>query len=458
MAKKHAKPADQAGKKKHQREPMTRLERRAKGMGKGAEAAQKAVPVKEPTGLTLAQLEAMNPRKPAGPSVAEIFQNDFLEALAAALEQKFGIKGVFSDQPQEVIPEEERHSEQTSRNDEFGEEIVPQVALRKVVQDEISRLLETTQTLFDGLHDFPEMAETMAGVLYEEGHPLDLELAKILISENPVVAIADFLEEIGSNIYELQLVAGALKPEDELKHSVDFGLIESDLANRLTQAAEKEVEQIGLRLRLEELAIFEGEIDETLARIINEGIQAAEDQRRERATFRHKLTHGLRERKQLEGRRFSKSSHESGDEEFIRFLLDHRGDLEAVRQNLPPALREQVLILLKDEKRKNPILCQLADLKAAAELQWTAIKSRFLAGASQPEETVTSNLQAIRVLQAQFAEIKKLNAKLEKLDEPEAPEKPNYGSRTWARTKNCSQPFLPVAEAFKRFRVANARN
>lgn len=427
MAKKIAKPATDAGKKKQQREPLSRQERRAKGQEKRKkkeETAKVAAPIRETPGLTLAQLETINPRKPAENPVITV-ERDFVEALGKSLNQRLGIS---TEAPHpEPVPSDE--SEQVEEEEDFST-----TALRKVVADQISRLLATTQPLFDGLCDSPELAEAIAVVLFEEGGPMAAQLAEILVADRPAEAITDLLEEVGSKVYELQLVAGALRPDYELERSTRLEFIEPDEASRLKEAAAKEAAHLNLRQRLAEILTGGGMIDTAVAGLIDEGEKEAAAERQRRAQFRQKLTHGLRERKQKEGRRFSSSSEESGDEEFTRFLMENRGDLEAVRHNLPAHLREQVQALLRDEERKGPILRQIAEVKKVAQCRWAAIQSRLQAGAGQPEKTVTANILAIRVLRDELAQIRGFDVELKKLDEPERPSaRPDYGATRGSR-------------------------
>lgn len=450
MAKKNAtKPANQAGKKKKQQEPLSRQERRAKGLEKRKkkeEVAKVAAPIRETPGLTLAQLEAINPRKSAE-NPAVVVERDFVEALGNSLDQRLGIP----TRATQVAPLEPEPSELELVEEE---EDLSTMALRKVMVSEITNLLSTTQPLFDGLSDSPELAEAITVVLFEEGGPMAAQLAEVLVSDRPAEAIADLLEEVGSKVYELQLVAGALRPDYELERSARLEFIEPDEAGRLKEAATKEAARLNLQQRLAEILAGGGMIDIAVAGLIDEGEKEAAAERQRRAQFRQKLAHGLRERKQKEGRRFSGSPEKSGDEEFIKFLMDNRGDLEAVRHNLPAHLREQVEILLRDEKRKAPILRRIAEIRKVAQRRWVTIQNRLQAGADQPEETVVSHLRSIRVLRDELAQIRELGVELKKLDEPEKiSAKPDYGTSSWVKTRDWS-PNVAIAEAFEKFRAA----
>lgn len=389
--------------------------------------------------------KTMNPppsRKPTEPSVTEILEKDFAEALSNILDKRLG---VVSTEPHQVtaLPEPPPKDE--------DEEDISTTALRKVVVNEISRLLATTQPLFDGLRDSPELAEAIALILFEEGGPLSgcLCLAEVLAADQPAEAIADLLEEVGGKIYELQLVAGALNPDYELERSAQLDLIKLDEVEKIRKAAEKEAACLNLQERLAEILAGDITLDTGMANLIEEGEQEAAAEKQRRAQFRQKLTHGLRERKQKEGRRFSAgSSGESGDEEFVKFLMENRGDLEAVRQNLPAYLREQVESLLRDEERKTPLLRRIAEIKIVAQRRWATLRDRLQAGADRPEETITANIRSILVLRDELAQIRELGIELKKLDEPEkVPVKPDYGTGSWVKTKNWP-PNLALADAF----------
>mgnify|MGYP001575513776 CR=1 FL=1 len=437
MAKKNAtKPvADNAvGKKQTKgKEPHTRQERRNQGKEKKGkkEAAKRdrAALIQNAPGYTLAQLEAMNPRKPPEKQPVVTVGEDFLKALPACLENRMSIQRTTSflvTCGDDAVAIEEQTEEP---------EALTAVALRNVVSDEIRRLLATTQPLFDGLRDSPELAEAIAAILFEEGGPLlSGQLAEVLVSDQPAEAIADLLEEVGSTVAELQLVTGALNPEYELERSVELEIIEPAEAERLKTTAVVEATRINLRERLDEILAAGsnggGMIDTALAGLITEGEQAVEAERRKRAQFRQRLARGLHQRKEREGRRFSKSSGESGDEEFIKFLMENRGNLAEVRRNLPIHLREQVESLLHDEERKGPILREIANLTAAAGRWWKAIQDGLSAGAYRPEETVKQTMYFIANFRDGLGVIRHLHGQLAELDRPETPVKPDYRATT----------------------------
>lgn len=440
---KNAMPAPNAGKNKKQREQMTREERRAKAKGKKTEKEEikrdRSAGLQSVPGLTYHQFEnSSSHREPAATNL----EKDFLEALAGSLDRRFGISVAAT--PSEQLPPPDEPAEQEAED-------LSTTALRGVVANEISRLLAATQPLFDGLRDSPELAEAIAIILFEEGGPMASRLAEVLIADQPAEAVASLLEEVSSKVYELQLVAGSLRPDYELDQSARLELIEPDEAAQLKAAAEKETARLSLRHRLSEIMAGGGMIDATVAGLINEGEREAATERQRRAQFRKKLAHGLRERKQKEGRRFSGSPVESGDEEFIRFLMENRGDLQAVRHNLPIHLREQVTNLLRDEERKAPILRRIAAIKAIAQRRWAAIQIRLQAGADRPEETVASTLRAIRVLRDELAQIRELGIELNKLDDPDKPTPvADYGAATSYRTwsdRGGLQPTWTLAQA-----------
>lgn len=438
MAKKNQ-PADNAGKKKQEREPQARQERREKGKEKNKKkggATKITAPAKETPGLTLAQLEAMNPpRKPAGRLAENVVLEDFLEALPVCLDQRLGINRATSSF---VTCGEEESSTEDDLIEDGIEDTISQTALRNVLANEIRCLIETTQAIFDGLRISPEMAITALEVAFL-GQPQNLRFAEILVADNQVAEIERLIDEVGGKIAELQLIKGAQSPDYELARAINLEIIEPAITERLKKSVEEEARRIGLQLRFQEIAAGKGEINETLAGIIGEAAQAVETQRQQRSQFRQRVAHGLRQRKERERQQHSNLPNESGDEEFIRFLLDHRGDLAAVRNNLPFHLREQVQSLLADENRKGPILRKMANLKAIAQRRWTILQSRLLAGADRPEEVVEQNRHSIRAVRNTLAEIRDLRVHLLEMDKQQQLEIPtaDYSStsryRTWAK-------------------------
>src|SRR3989344_6049648 len=234
-------------KKKNQKEPLSREERKTRGKEKRQRKEQgpKPIPVvREGSGLTLAQLQAMDPfRKPAQPAESPdaTMEQEFVAALTNNLNSCFGI----TTPAQEPVQQEPVQVEINSEDEEL-----PITALRKAVTDEIQRILATTQPLFDCLRDSSEMAEEVAGILFEEGGPLSEQLADVLVSDKPAEAIADLLEEVGSNVYFLQLVTSSFQPEYELKQLEG---VDPEVVYYIRGMASREAASLNLRQRFEEI-------------------------------------------------------------------------------------------------------------------------------------------------------------------------------------------------------------
>jgi hypothetical protein len=217
------------------------------------------------------------------------------------------------------------------------------------------------------------------------------------------------MKEVHGRIHKLQIVANSPDPESELEESAQ---IDGATVERIRQAVAKEATRLELT---RQLSAAPTEISPVFAELIEEASQAAKAQRRERAAFRQELSQRLRQRKEREGRRFSDPSEESGDEELIRFLISHRGDLAAMRDSLPLHIREQVESLLEEEKRKGPLKREIAAVTELAGRLWMGLKSRLAAGAANPEIAVAKNAAAMRSLLGAFAQIRALH---ERLSEP----------------------------------------
>ncbi len=448
---KSPKPPKKKGGKEQQ--PLNREERKKaawlrKTEHKVAQQAITEVGAKASAGLTFDQLKASGlmakPLKPpaaAGPT----FEQILLEVVAEQARQ-FESTGPPVSLP--VMPEPEIRTTfgifgGEVFNNIFIEDIVEPIgdaATRNVVAVEIHSLLEKTESIFSAYRGSGiPAAQSAAGELFEkepEDSPLRLRAAEVTLAEDPMT-VEDFLEEIWDRVAELQLIASALEPEGELEKSARLGLIEEAVADRLKKAAVKEAIRLDLVQRLAGLTAGTGaptEVDETFATLIAEAAQAAEVQRRKRIAFRQTLSQRLRGRKEREGRRFSKSSEESGDEEFIQFLLSHRGDLAAVRNSLPFYLREQVETLLKEDERKGPFRRQIAAATAIANRLWEKLKSRLSAGADDPEAAVAQNATAMEKLLYLLAHIKSLRVQLDELDK--APERGDTEGAKWINQLN----------------------
>ncbi len=418
-----AKPPKPA-KKKTKEQPLNRKERQqAAWLRKtGRKAAQQAITevgAKASAGLTYDQLKASSglvsrQPQPASPTLEQI-------ALEIVTEQ---IRQLESAEPVSMpaIPDPEVRF--TERMESFSS-----VTTRKVVADEIRQLLEKTGLIFNAYREPSILAAPSVAVedTFEEepeDSPLRLRLAEVILADDPGEAIEEFLEEVYDRIQELQLIAGSLEPESELEKSARLGVIDEVTAASLKKVAVEEAIRLDLSKRLAGLTANTSapvEIDETFASLIAEAAQAAEVRRRERIAFRQTLSQGLRQRKEGEGRRSSRSLEESGDEEFIRFLLAHRGDLAAIRKSLPFHLREQVFQLLEEDERKGPFRREIAEATAAAEWLWTGLKTRLAAGTNYPETAVARNATAMKDLLGTFAHIRALHVQqLEELDKPPA--------------------------------------
>lgn len=414
--------------KKRAREPLTREERRKaawlrKTERKATERTVVEVGAKTSAGLTYAQLEASGlitrQPQPAGPT----FEQTLLEVLKEQAQQLESAKPVSlpatPDPEVRLIFGEEVFSPENF-SFEAIEESLGIVSLRKVVAASIRSLLGKTEAIFDAYHGFGSVLAAQLAVedAFEkepEGSLLQLQLAEIILADDPSETIEDFLEEVYDRIQELQIVASSLDPEGELEKSSRLGLIDKAAATWLQRAAAEEAIRLDLSQRLAVLTASTGapvEIDETFAALIAEVAQAAEVQRRERAVFRQTLSQRLRQRKEREGRRSSKSSEESGDEELIRFLLAHRGDLAAVRKSLPFHLREQVFQLLEEDERKGPLRREIAAVTTAANRLWAGLKARLVAGANYPETAVAQNAAEMRGLLGVLAQIRALHEQL----------------------------------------------
>ncbi len=393
------------GKGKKEREPVNRKERRELGKtraAKKAAGAKSAPPVHEPVGLTLAQLEASGlttTKQSAGPT----FEQALLEVIADQARQFESTEPV--SLPATLNPEVRifiSGQTYTLADYEAVEEPFGSTASRKVVAAEIHSLLKKTGLIFNAYRESGTIAAQLAaGETFEkepEDSPLKLQLAEVVLTDDPA-AVGDFLEEVWGRVVELQLIAGSFEPESELEKSARLGLVDEATADRLKRAVTEEAIRLDLSQRLAGLTVSAttptAEVDETFAVIIAEAAQAAKVQRRERATFRQTLSQRLRGRKEREGQRVSsKSSEESGDEEFVQFLASHREE---------PGAKQALLAL------------HLEAEIAAAEKRWADLKSRLAAGASHPETTVAQNATAMKDLLGALAQIGALHQQLEAL-------------------------------------------
>jgi hypothetical protein len=409
------KPPKKGGK---ERQPLSREERRKaawlrKTERRVAEQTLTEVGTKASAGLTYAQLEAsgliarQSRPAPAGPT----FEQTLLKVLAEQARQ-FESAAEVASLPD--IPEPEVRiiigGEVFSLADYVaGEESFSSAATSKAVEAEIRSLLKRTEAIFDGFVGFGSIhaAQLAAEEAFEkeaEDSSLRLQLAEIILADDPGKAIEEFLEKVYNRIQELQ--------KAELEKFARLELIDGATLERIRQAAAEEA----IRLELaRQLSAPPSEISPVLAELIEEAEKAAEVQRRERAAFRQTLSQKLRQRKEREGRRFSDPSEESGDEELIRFLISHRGDLAATRDSIPAHLREQVESLLEEEKRKGPLKREIAAVTELAGRLWMGLKSRLVAGAANPEIAVAKNAAAMRSLLGAFAQLRALH---ERLSEP----------------------------------------
>ena len=417
-------------KKGKQKEPLSHEERKKAAWLRKTErrAAQQTVAevgAQASAGLTFDQLEnpglAARRSKPVGPT----FEQTLLEVVAEQAQQ-FEESAELVHLPWDGLEPEIRivFGDKEIFDNATVDDIVEPIgdaATCKVVMDEIRRLLEKTGLVFNAFRESGALAAQLAAEEVfgkEPESPLGLRLAEIILADAPDMAVEDFLEEVYDRIQELQIVSSSLDPERELGKSTRLGLIDEAAADRLKKSAAEEAIRLDLAQRLAGLltaSTTPAEVDETFATLIAEAAQAAEDKRRERAAFRQTLSQRLRQKKEREGRRFSKSSEESGDEEFIQFLLAHRGDLAAVRNSLPFHLREQVEILLKDDERKGPVRREIAMVSEAANRLWTGLKTSLAAGAGKPETAVAQNAAAMRDLLGDLAQIRAFHQQLEAL-------------------------------------------
>ena len=425
---KRVKPADKPGKKERRQEELllTREERRAKGKEKAgtkeAAGVRTSIPDQGPKGFMYGEFEpSLNHKTERRPTV-QTFPEFFLDALKSPNEtSSISPQAEPESTIDEVVGEGELKFE-------FEEDAIEAEAIRKVLADEIATLLGKTQALFEGLLDSPEMAMAVAEFVFGDANAdadLQLRLAEAFIADDQVAGLSDLFEEVGVQVYELQLIVGALNPEYELQRSVALGLIDEITHKRISAGVKLEAERIGLQRRLQEILAGEGqEIDPMMAGIIEEGVNAAETERRRRAELRGKVIHGLRRKKNEErGQRFLDPDKKSGYDDLIQLLMSNRGDFGAIRRELPEELRG----LLYDEERKGPIRREIAELTRLAQKRWANIQARLSAGTSQPEQAVARTRPAMRVLLASIEEIKELNVKLNELDVVE-PAKPDYRS------------------------------
>jgi hypothetical protein len=366
---KSPKPQKKGGK---ERQPLSCEERRKaawlrKTERREAERTPAEVEAKASAGLTYAQLEASGliarQSRPAGST----FEQTLLEVLA-----------------------------EQARQFESAAEVA---SLRDALQPEVRVIINGG--IFS-LADYVGNEESLSSLATRKA----VEAIQSLLEKK---ATGDFMEEVYDRIQELQIVASSLDPENELEKSARLELIDEATIERIRQAAAEEVARLEIA---RQLSAAPPKISPFFAELIEEGEKAAEVQRRERVAFRQELSQKLRRRKEREGRRFSDSPDESGDEELIRFLLSHRGDLTAMRDFLPPHIREQVETLLEEEKRKGPLRREIAAVSDTARRQWDELKDRLVAGAADPETAVAQNAAAMRSLLGVFAQIKALHRRL----------------------------------------------
>jgi hypothetical protein len=384
---------------------------------------------KASAGLTYDQLEASGltrQSRPAGPT----FEQTLLEVVAEQARQSKAVAETEATSLPDALQPQVRviiSGEIFSLADYVGdEESLSSLATRKAVEAEIRSLLallEKTEPVFKAFYrlDIPAL-QLAIGEAFEkepEDSPLRLRFAEIILADDPVEATRNFMEmeKVYDRIQELQIVVSSLDPENELEKSARLELIDEATIERIRQAATEEA----IRLKLaRQLSASPPKISPFFAELIEEGEKAAEVQRRERVTFRQELSKKLRQRKEREGRRFSDSPDESGDEELIRFLLSHRGDLAAMWDSLPPHIREQVETLLEEEKRKGPLKREIAAVSDTARRQWDELKDRLVTGAADPENTVAQNAAAMRSLLGILTQIKALHRRLAEPSQPQA--------------------------------------
>ena len=395
-----AKPPKPDKKKGKAKEPLTREERKKAGWlrkteRKAAERTVAEVGAKASAGLTYDQMETSGlmakPSQPQSPPAGLTFEQTLLEVVAEQARQFESAEPV--ETPATLDPEVH-----------FGkcEESLWSTATCKVVEAEIRQLLERTRAIFDGFVSFGSVlaARLAAEETFEkepENSPLQLQLAEVILADDPAEAIEELLEEVFDRIQELQIVASALAPESELEKSARLELIDEDTADRLKKAAVKEAIRLDLSQRLAGLltaSTTPAEVDETFAALIAEAAQAAEAERSKRAAFRRTLSQNLRGRKEREGQRFPKSLGKTDDEEFLVFLASHRGEA-SVEQEL--------------------LTREIAAATEAANRLWTGLKTRLAAGAGKPETAVAQNAAAMKNLLGNLAQIRELHVQLEEL-------------------------------------------
>jgi hypothetical protein len=420
------KPPKKGGRK---RQPLNREERRKaawlrKTERKVAKQTLTEVGTKASAGLTYAQLEASGlarQSRPAGPT----FEQTLLKVVAEQARQ-FESAAEVTPLPDTFQPEVRIiiGGEIFSLADYVGsEESLSSLATRKAVEAEIRSLLallEKTEPVFKAFYrlDIPAL-QLAIGEAFEkepEDSPLRLRFAEVILADDLAKATGDFMEEVYDRIQELQIVASSLDPENELEKSARLELIDGETVERIRQAAAKETCRLELA---RQLSAAPSETSPVLAELIEEAKKAAEVQRRKRVAFRRELSNKLRQRKEREGRRFSKSPEESGDEELIRFLISHRGDLASMWDFIPPHIREQVETLLEEEKRKGPLKREIAAASDAARRRWDELKSRLAAGAADPETAVAQNAAAMRSLLGILAQTKALHQRLAEPSQPQ---------------------------------------
>ncbi len=392
-------------KKGKAKEPLNRNERKKaawlrKTERKTAQQTTAEVGAKSEVGLTFDQLDnpdlaAVHTRqsKPTGPT----FEQTLLEVVATETEIAESVH-----LPMDVLEPEIRiiFSSKEVFNNTTVEDIVEpigDVATRNVVVAEIRSLLEKTRAVFGAFRE-PDIltAQLAAGETFERESesPLGLRLAEVIIADNPAETIEEFLEEVYDRTLELQIVASALDPESELEKSARLGLIDEATITRLQKATAEEAIRIDLSQRLTGLltaSTTPAEVDETFATLIAEAAQTAKAERNKRAAFRQTL----RGRKEREGRRFSKSPNEPSDEEFLSFLVSHRGEAGV----------EQELLV-----RKKTVATDRANQI------WSELAAHLAANTGNPEIAVAQNATAMRDFLDDLAQIRTLNERLTELD------------------------------------------
>jgi hypothetical protein len=239
------------------------------------------------------------------------------------------------------------------------------------------------------------------------------------------------LEVVAEQARQSKAAAETDSGSSELEKSARLELIEEATVEQIRQAAAEETHLLEIA---RQLSAAPPKISPVFAELIEEGKKAAEVQRRERVAFRQELSKKLRQRKEREGRGFSDSPDESGDEELIRFLFSHRSDLAAMRDFLPLHLQEEIERFLEEEAQKGPLKREIAKAADAARRQWDELKDRLVAGAADPENTVAQNAAAMRSLLGVFAQIKALHRRLAEpiQPQPDAANTPKkYRDKSW---------------------------